>query len=373
MDSIIKIIKDRLDAIKEEAQFDQVFIDAGLFETVLLEASPLILQFGKDPAGIKLAKYLHTNHLVSDRARMEPFVHPTGNLDLRDRTGFKGNYDNFIIMKSPLGWVALKPDEAYLRPKIDTMIPILKGGKPVIKGGERQMKKYNPLNDQKLPYEGIFSLKDGERFFVKTVYGTRGGSYGKREKKGLSSVADQLKDLGMGDDITAVYRLEARDQPDMKALDPARFSGHRSRTIGDAGAAVQREKVNQRILKRAELLPDDATMLKQVADVMLRMAPTIKNQVQTRIRRLGNRDFDFEGVNEKDFNNEWIRSIADTVDSPENAVLFKDEIDKYKAAFPSNNYSNPRILTILATKRNPKVLGLVIKNLRDDLTTLFNR
>ena len=340
----IKDIRDRLDLIQENAQFDQELLETGIFEELiaLLEKhksvekrralgktkpaqSPLLRSFGGSPAGIELGKYLHTFHQISNRAHIEPFSHSSGNLDLML---FKRHYDNFMILKSPLGWAAITPETNYLRTKLDAPPP-----------KDPKEKLYNPSRDQDIRYVGIISLNNGDDIFTQEIIGTRGGAYNKREKKGVErkTIADQLKDLGLGNTGIEVYRLMERDDPSLTAKDkkgrplvkPERFSGQRSRDLGPAGASVQRAKVDARsALKKGD---SEDKMNDTLADRIYSVAPRLIKQVNLRRKRAKKDPINVSKV--ANFKNTyWPRIVRATVHSIVHDPAIKPEVDALRPA-----------------------------------------
>ncbi len=101
----IQNLKTKLALIEEADTIDYVM---QLLESEqLLDESNLINAFGKDKAGLALAKYLHSHYRVNNTAELKPYTHATGNLSLTD---FKTNYDNFYIFICKGGWAAVKPE-----------------------------------------------------------------------------------------------------------------------------------------------------------------------------------------------------------------------------------------------------------------------
>lgn len=321
--------------------------------------SPLLRAFGKTEAAINLAKYLHNVYHVSDRAKLEPYEHKSGNLDLMN---FKVHYDNFTILKSPNGWAAMKP----LTPR------------------ERVDKdpSYNPSIDQSIVYVGVFSLHNGDDLFVKEIKSTRGGSYSKREKAGVTkpTVADMIKDFGIGNKGIEVFRLMDRDDPSVSGIAPEKFSGNRSRNIGPAGASVQRAKVDARAATRSSLTPDTDKILDRIAGRLFKIAPNIVNAMPRRLRRAG-MDPDSnskiqavqDNINNPDFKSAWASAVTNAVTS--SAVMqdpaIQSVIQNYRTTNPDNNESDGNVLIRIAGQGNTEVLHPVIAEIRNQLESWF--
>jgi hypothetical protein len=375
----IQALKTKLDTIEENSIFAQEIAATGLFESWedLNEAptarqrkrfvgpkkpetgSPLLSAFGKTEAAINLAQYLHNVYHVSNRARLEPYTHKTGNLDLMQ---FKVHYDNFTILKSPNGWAAMKP----LTPR------------------ERLEKdpNYDPSVDKNIVYVGVFSLHNGDDIFVKTIKSTRGGSYSKREKAEVktATVADMIKDFGIGNKGIEVFRLMERDAPGTEYIPPEQFSGRRSKNIGEPGASVQRTKVDARAAKNASLNPDTDALLDRISGRLFKVAPNIVASMPRRLRRAGmdpssNRKIQAvqSDINFPAFKEAWKNSVihaitnASVVQDPGIQTLIQD----FRTANPDNNESDSNILIRIAGQGNSEVLHPVIAEIRNQLESWF--
>lgn len=111
----ISILRNKLDTIQENAEFDRQIIATGIFEAwAVLAESTLMNIVGKDQQGRNLVKYLHRFHKVSDVANFD--LHP---LKIRNDKGLSvGNRimlkpektyaDNILLMKCEKGWAFLK-------------------------------------------------------------------------------------------------------------------------------------------------------------------------------------------------------------------------------------------------------------------------
>lgn len=291
--NLIKNLKNKLTVLEDDAIFEQEIRSTGIFEELdfIFEGSPLLAQFGRDPLGARLAKYLHNKHLVSDRAKLEPYQHvkhpAVTNMELED---FKTHYDNFIIMHGPDGWAAAKPKEDYLKSKLGTMVPVIRNRKRV------GTKPYDPSTDQDLPYVMYASLKGQNDIVIHEFTATRGGRYGHREKKYelghprageyMPNFADEMKkfvaksmiDNGdyPGPKDVQVYRMLDREDPSMASIPPERFSGRRSRKLGAPGASVERSKIAAREKLRG-VGADEISQ--QIADRLLKVAPKVLSKV----------------------------------------------------------------------------------------------
>lgn len=172
-----------------------------------------------------LLKYLHRNFRVSDQAKLVPFSHPGGNIDL---ISFKQHYDNFIIFRGEKGWAAFKPSEKALRPMVDAGNLPIKSNKPI-------------------PYIAVYSLNaDNGEIKVEEFVATRGGRYDRPEKAGVQkeTAADHLKKF-VGEKDIKVYRLMERDPEEFANMPPEVFSGKGSRQLSTP-ASIQRRKVDVR-------------------------------------------------------------------------------------------------------------------------------
>jgi hypothetical protein len=380
----IQSLRDRLDNIELDSIFEQEIAATGIFENWedLAEAptprqlarrskqftgprepggSPLINAFGKDIAGVKLAKYLHDNYQVSDRAQLQPFEHPSGNLDLMT---FKTHYDNFTILKGPGGWAAIKPKTAYLRPKLE------------------KEPGYNPSTDRNQVYIGVFSLYDGSDVFVKEITGSRGGAYSKREKKEVTTptIADQLKDAGIGDKGIKVYRLMDRDAPSTADIPPEQMSGRRSKDIGGRGASVQRAKVDARTAYKASMNPDTEALLGRLSDRLFKISSNVVAAIPRRLRKAGldpdtNRKLQAveNNPNEPAFLEAWKNAVNNGISS---AAISQDPavqalIQTYRSQNPQNNESDGNIVIRMASQGKPEVLQPLVKSIRNELESWF--
>ena len=111
----ISNLRNKLDSIQENAEFDRQIIATGIFEAwEMLAESTLMDIVGKDQQGRNLVKYLHRFHKVSDTANFE--VHP---LKVRNDKGLSvGNRvmlkpektfaDNILLLRCEKGWAFMK-------------------------------------------------------------------------------------------------------------------------------------------------------------------------------------------------------------------------------------------------------------------------
>jgi hypothetical protein len=382
MSNILKIqdLRDRLDTIELDSIFEQSIIDSGIFQDWedLNEAhmsarqrrrfvgpkepggSPLINAFGDDPAGTKLAKYLHANYKVSDRANLVPFEHQTGNLDLMT---FKMHYDNFTILKGPDGWAAIKPKTEYLRPKLE------------------KDPKYNPSTDRDQIYIGVFSLYNGSDVVVKQITGSRGGSYSKKEKAEVTTptIADQLKEF-IGSKGIKVYRLMDREDPSVTGLPPEQLSGRRSRDIGPRGASVQRSKVDARSAYQTSQNPDTETLLDKLADRLFRLSPNVLSTMPRRLRKAGidittNRKFQAVEANPYllDFRELWDDALYRAVGMSQiiNDPAVQSLIQQYRSENPEDKNIDSNVIIKLAGQGKPEILQLLMKEIRNEVEQWF--
>lgn len=373
----IQSLKNKLDAIEENSIFAQEIAATGIFESWedLTEAptarqrkrfvgpkkpetgSPLLNTFGKTEAAINLAKYLHNVYHVSDRAKIVPYTHKTGNLDLMQ---FKVHYDNFTILKSPNGWAAMKPLTSREKLEKDP--------------------DYNPSVDKSIVYVGVFSLHNGDDVFVKTIKSTRGGSYSKREKAEVTTptVADMIKDFGIGNKGIEVFRLMDRDAPGTENIPPEQFSGRRSKNIGEPGASVQRTKIDARAAASSSMNPDTDALLDRVSGRLFKIAPNIVGAMPRRLRRAGldpnsnkkiqavENDINFPAFKEA-WKNSVTNAIIGSIQDPNMQTLIQD----FRTANPDNTESDGNILIRLAGQGNSEVLHPVIAEIRNQLESWF--
>lgn len=371
----IQNLRNKLDSIELDSIFEQEIAATGIFEDWddLEEGptarqrkrfvgpkepggSPLINAFGKDTAGVKLAKHLHDKFQVSDRARLEPFEHPSGNLDLMT---FKTHYDNFTILKGPGGWAAIKPKTEYLRPRLDANNP-----------------NYNPSKDRDIVYIGVFSLYNGSDVFVKEITGTRGGAYSKREKKEVTTptIADQLKDMGIGDKGIKVYRLMDRDEPAMSQVPPEKFSGRRSRDIGVRGASVQRAKSDARANLQKSMNPDTTVLAQRVADRLFRVAPNVIGVLPRRLRRQGidaDTNTKYQNISNNPsspaFKQVWTDAVERSFPSIISDPGVQAAIQDFRTNNPQNTDSDGNVVVRIASMGKPEVLQPLLRAIRDNL------
>jgi hypothetical protein len=240
----IKNILNLLENIELDYLFEEDLVKSPEYQEYLSEASTLINFARKDFPGdeklIALLKYLHRNQGVSSRAKLEPFVTKSGNLDLEI---FKSHYDNFRLFKGRRGWAATRPEPNELRRKME------------------EKSDYDPSKDPSLKYQGFFSVdseegKDSKNPIVQTTFTTtRGGRYTRPEKAGVTTpaMADILsKEINPPEKFRmAVWQLVDREPESLKDLPPERFSGQRSRRrLSPGGASVERIKKDKRALKK---------------------------------------------------------------------------------------------------------------------------
>ena len=375
----IQILRDRLDLIEDDASLLTDLIGTGIFEELAQDLeekhqsrekrraktprrSPLLALFGdNDVAGQKLAQYLHDKYQVSDRARLEPYTHPHGNLDLM---AIKRHFDNFVLMRGSLGWCAFKPKDS-----------------PTYVYGVERGVDYS--KDRGIVYIGIFSLFDGSDIMVKEITSTRGGRYDRPEKKGVTTrpVADQMAEFigGLNKNVK-VYKLVDRDEPGLKDLPPERFSGQRSRNIGAAGASVQRAKARARDVKNLE--PDALKLTQQLAKRLWRTAPNIVRAVIVRRTRKGlvpvnplkkTRD-KFDPVAQRMApkpildSGRWVNLVMDATNNARiNDIEVKAAISQYKQDNPTDRSSDDLILLKLANRGNVEVLQSLFKEIRSSM------
>ena len=375
----IQELRDRLDNIEDESIFEQSIVNSGIFEgwEDLNEGptarqrkrfvgpkepggSPLINAFGDDPAGTKLAKYLHDNYKVSDRANLQPFEHQTGNLDLMT---FKTHYDNFTILKGPNGWAAIKPKTEYLRPKLE------------------KEPGYNPSTDRNQIYIGVFSLYSRGDVIVKQITGSRGGSYSKKEKAEVTTptIADQLKEF-IGNKGIKVYRLMDRDDPSVTGLPPEQLSGRRSRDIGPRGASVQRSKVDARTAYQSSQNPDTDAIIIKLSDRLFRLAPDVLASMPRRLRKAGidsttNRKFQEVESNPSlpIFRDAWNQAILWAIGNLGSGQdpSVQSAIQQYRSEHPEDNSSDSNVIIKIAGRGKPEVLQPLMKEIRNELVKWF--
>ena len=111
----ISNLRNKLDSIQENAEFDRQIIATGIFEAwEMLAESTLMDIVGKDQQGRNLVKYLHRFHKVSNTANFE--VHP---LKIKNDKGLSvGNRvmlkpektfaDNILLLRCEKGWAFMK-------------------------------------------------------------------------------------------------------------------------------------------------------------------------------------------------------------------------------------------------------------------------
>ena len=345
----IKAVRDKLDLIEEDASFEQEMRETGIFEEAeLLEASTLIQQFGDSDTGLALAKYLHRNYKVSNRAELVPFTHPTGNLDLMQ---FKTHYDNFTILKGPNGWAAFKPDERYLRPLLGTQ-------------------NYNPSKDRQLIYIGIFSLKDRDDIFEKEITGTRGGSYAKKEKAEVTTptIADQLKEY-IGTKGIQVFRLMDRDDPELSTMSPELFSGSRSGDIGSPGASVERKKIDVRATKKEESSVE--AIIDRLITRISRIIPNINKQIFYKRYARVESDIDKQDKFKKEIskfrsNRDELKELLEEVFADDKLLhTVSSAIQSYRSTHPEDKSTDTDVA--IKVSSNSAVLLPVLKMLRDKI------
>ena len=360
MKNIIQELRNRLDYIEEDAAFDQELLEA--LET-LFEDSELIKSLGdwddekrmyKDEQGVKLAKHLHTKYKVSDQAKLVPYSHPSGNLDLMS---FKGHYDNFMILHGPNGWAAFKPKEDYLRKQLD---------RP----------GYDPSKDRNITYIGVFSLEQpvedaqplqkGKTFFTTEIEGTRGGRYDRPEKKEVTkqTIADRLKEF-IGKSGVRVYRLMERDPEDIKQMDPQRLMGKRSATI-PTSASVQRQKMSVRTKTDTQ-----KELGKKVASKFSKIKDKILKQVEIRRMRAG--DEESRGVAVLREKPEYFEEVfwPDVILATFLSSSFQDDpeieskVENYKNK-TGDTTSSPVMITLkLAAGEDTSIWPIMLKYVRD--------
>jgi hypothetical protein len=348
MKNIIQEMRDRLDLIEEDAQFDQELMEE---LELMFEASPLINTFGRDEQGVRLAKYLHKTYKVSDQAVLVPFTHPTGNLDLET---FKGHYDNFMILKGPNGWAAFKPQEEYLQRML-------------------QMPGYNPAKDRTIKYTGIFSLKDGQGIQEKEIVGTRGGAYNKKEKKEVTkaTIADQLKHF-IGEKPISVYRLMERDPEEVEKLPASQLMGRRS---GDmpTKASVQRRKIDVRAAMKDK--DDIHSAINRISARLGRIKDKVLKQVKIRRIRAGDKNNliikNWEQQPDQ-YSASWFEAVEQAVTSDEFLNAVKADVDQYRQE-TGDKSSDELVAARLAAKGSSKVLSPLLKAVRTQLEAKANR
>jgi len=384
--NLIKNLRNKLDLLEFESMFDEAIEATGIYEELaaLFEASPLLKTFGSDPEGTKLAKFLHDDQLVSDRARLVPYKHEkhpkVTNLQLYD---FKTHYDNFIVFHGPNGWAAFKPKTEYLRPKLDDptahRIPVRNRRGVIV-----DYKPYDPSRDPDLVYIMYASLKDGADIKIHEFTATRGGRYGHKEKPEAGpNISDEIKKFVGGtkpDDIT-VYRLEDRDAPDLSSLPPERFSGRRSRKLGTAGASVQRAKVNAREkLRRADPLKSEddisARLFKVAPVVMQKVAKLFLNRdgdtsnlyddVSDHLNNIKNQPYD--SISDTDqFKSIWKEAVSSALGSGNFMSQFANDIAAYRKAHPYDKISDSDLILSKLMKGEKSGFKELFKSIREEL------
>lgn len=349
MKNIIQELRDQLDLIEKDALLESEFL-----EELILEASPLINMFGRDAEGVALAKYLHKKYKVSNQARLVPYVSNSGNLDLMT---FKTHYDNFMVLKGPNGWAAMKPKEEYLRRKLE------------------KQPGYNPSNDINVPYIGIFSLKNGEDIEEKEIWSTRGGNYKRKEKaevKNVVTIADQLKDR-IGRTGITVYRLMDRDS-DIKTLPPERLMGRRSADLSTS-ASVQRSKIDARAASKAE--PGLEELINQLYRKFSRLKLKLIKQIKVRRIRAGDRENstvqDWEENPDAAFSVSLKKAIKNAILHDDTVVNnTKSEIEQYRQK-TGIKLSDETVMLKAALAGNPTILSAILKSIKNNLEAQSQR
>lgn len=363
MENLIKTLRDRLDLIEEEADFD---IELTEEITLLLETSELIKSLGnwdddleqyKDEQGVKLAKYLHEKYRVSDQAKLVPYTHNSGNLSLMS---FKGHYDNFIVLRGPNGWAAFKPKEEYLRKKLENP-------------------RYKPSTDKSLKYVGVFSLEQpsenatplqkGKTFFATTIEGTRGGRYDRPEKKevtakGIVTISDQLKDH-IGKKGVTVYRLMERDPEEIKKIDPRMLMGRRSGDIPTT-ASVQRRKIDIRRSQKT-----DNELLKQINEKISKVKNRLLKKIELRRIRKGDKNNSMIKKLKSDptfYKETFLPGIIQELflysDLESTFPQLNKKVEDYKKKYNDTSTSSTSIILRLAAGEDPTVWTFLLEKLR---------
>lgn len=362
MENLIKNLRNRLDLIEEEDQFDNELMEE---ITLLLETSELIKSLGKwddeqgryqDEQGVKLAKFLHEKYRVSDQAVLVPYTHDSGNLELML---FKSHYDNFTLLHGPNGWAAFKPKTEYLRKKLE-------------------QPGYNPKYDKKLRYVGIFSLEQpsenakplqqGKTFFTQTIEATRGGRYDRPEKKGVKTgptMADQLKDH-IGKKGIKVYRLMERDPEEIEKLDPRMLMGRRSGDIPTV-ASVQRKKILTRTYNQT-----DQELIKIITKRFSKIKTKILRKIEIRLARANDVDNTMIKRLKSDPNyfqeTFWpslIESLFEKTDLDTKYPEIGKKIEDYKKEYNDTTSSPKSIILKLAAGKDPKIWNHLIQELKN--------
>lgn len=396
-------LKNRLDLIEGDAAFEDMILEE-MQQQILLEASELFQLVGTSKSGRKLAKYLHTNYSVSHNATITPYKHidkhgrenPAGNLNLKN---FKTQYDNIYIFHGENGWAAFKPDLGYLRKmlrlsgleKIDTQVDLPNVEPRPVPGKdecndpkaiERKIKSYDPMHDECLPFTAMFSLINdkGDPVTVKMIDTSRGGSYLRKEKKGVTrpTAADIIKDV-IGHRKVKVYVLNVRDDPSEINLPPERFSGKAGKQLGKGGPSIQRKKVDVRkhgkMYQDLENVPAEV-VYKSVVNKFLPILPKLLYRIEQYLevseiesKELENAKTNLEAFADSKFKDMIKSSLDGTwVETDKNVA---QEIANFKKKNPEFNDSDFNVVLNLAAKGNRVVLSRILKDVKREMSTYF--
>jgi hypothetical protein len=340
--NLIKLLKSKLDTLAEDAAFEEALKETGIFEETesLFEASPLLSQFGRDPEGIKLAKYLHNVLHISDRAKMVPYKHhkhpKETNLELYD---FKSHYDNFIVIHGPNGWAAVRPKQEWLEPRLASGVPF----------DPRKQSKFD-----KQPYVMYASVKNHDDVIIHEFQATRGGRYGALEKKDpktgerLVNIADEMKKyVGFGKpDEMKIYRLEVREDPALAKVSDPQFSGRRSRTLGAAGPSIQRYKLKARARNQEGNVESKVDSL---FDRTFKAAPLVMKAVAVKLyQEKGDTTEKYDDyaadLNSEEFKKAWKDTLDEVLGSQHLAAPFAKDLELYRIYRPNDKSSTSDLI-----------------------------
>jgi len=190
------------------------------------EDSTLLKQFGKDTRGRMLAKYLHAQERISNRAGLR-------DADLSKTTfewkNFKVDPDNFLIIQGRDGWAAVRPDPREVE-----------AAKKSAKTRGQDVGNKNWIT-----YQVFYVVEADDGVKVAIHRSTRGGMVRKKDPRGVA-LSDFVAEL-VGRPFQSAYFLDERDPGD---VDAARLSGGRSRNYPPQNpASVERSKISARAKK----------------------------------------------------------------------------------------------------------------------------